>query len=154
MDPAAILGGMREGIKHSATDHAAVKAEIGYQAYNASPNELLKPGSSQTVVLNQGHLRIPLQLAASGLRHNAISDCANTNMQTTYERIQAYKPPAYVSPYGESQSISSTTNKANLQSMREFKTPRLPLNGDPPPWLCCFAQREVPEWNRHQEASH
>ncbi|KAG4433838.1 hypothetical protein IFR05_010686 [Cadophora sp. M221] len=152
MDPAAILGGMREGInKHSTHDQGGINPETGYQAYKAPSNELLKLRSFQTVKLNRDHLRIPPQLAASGLRHNVISDGANTNMQTTYERIQAYKPPPYVSPYGGGQSNSSTTNQVNLQSMREFKAPRLPLNGAPPPWLCCFAKREVPEWNRHKE---
>ncbi|CZT02236.1 uncharacterized protein RAG0_09485 [Rhynchosporium agropyri] len=94
-----------------------------------------------------------LQWSNAGLRQKVDSDAGgpNINIQTTIQKIQAYKPPEYVSPYGEPRKVISETSKTRTSVVRT-RPPGRSSQGIPP-WRCCFAQRGIPEWDRHVDIS-
>ncbi|KAL2067010.1 hypothetical protein VTL71DRAFT_1434 [Oculimacula yallundae] len=115
-----------------------------------SANDHAKWDPSQTVAGSSDFHHYLPQPSSSSLRHNVTFGGANVNMPTTYEKIQAYKPPAYVSPYENTQRPIPETKKIKTSSLSEPIAPRLPSKGAPP-WKCCFSQTRIPEWNRHDE---
>lgn len=153
MRPARILGGVPESIERSTTHDSAMEedddAKLSHQSVELSTDA---PDHSSNFILGRSHDTSPP--SDFGLRHDIRSGGANVNMPDAYARIQAYKPPAYVSPYGQSATskIAATANKSVDLSTKVDKPRRLLLREDPP-WLCCFAQKRIPEWRRHAEVS-
>lgn len=152
MGPATNPTGMREGADNTSNHHAPMRFEAGEEA-TMSSNDYLYQGFNPAIENNPDRYREEPQPSGSGLRHNAAPDGTSVNMTTTYQIIQAYRPPAYVSPYGAPQSSRSETTEVNIQSIRQSNAPRLPSKGDPP-WICCFAQKKIPEWKRHKAVSN
>ncbi|PVH78309.1 hypothetical protein DL98DRAFT_656201 [Cadophora sp. DSE1049] len=151
MRPATISGGVREGIECSTTHDSAMEDNDGQKSSNGS-RDLPTDVPSQSTSFNPSRSHDPPQPSSFGLRHDLLPGGANVNMPDTYARIQAYKPPAYVSPYGpatKAKPAAASDKSSDLPTV--VSKPRRLSSRDDPPWLCCFAQKRVPEWSRHPE---
>ena len=154
MRPATIQGGVPESIESSTTHDSAMEEEDDDAKVSRQSVELLTNASDQSSNFIPGRSHDTSPPSNFGLRHDIRSSGANVNMPDAFARIQAYKPPAYVSPYGQStpSKTAAAANKSIDLSTKVNKPRRLSLREDPP-WLCCFAQKRIPEWRRHAEVS-
>ncbi|KAH7403666.1 hypothetical protein BKA64DRAFT_707146 [Cadophora sp. MPI-SDFR-AT-0126] len=150
MRPATIPGGVRERTEYSTTHDSAME-DNGDQKSPKQSSALLtdEPSPGSNFITDQSH--DSPQPYNFGLRHNLISSGANVNMPDAYARIQAYKPPTYVSPYGPSTNVKSAAANNGSDLSTGASKPRRLSSRDNPPWLCCFAQKRIPEWSRHPE---
>ncbi|KAK0104818.1 hypothetical protein ONS95_005086 [Cadophora gregata] len=152
MRPATNQGGVREDIECSPTHESAMEDNDDQDSSNHLSEVTTNVPSQSSNSNDVDRVRDPAQPPSSGLRHDPPSVGANVNMPDTYARIKAYKPPAYVSPYVKSTDAPAPAADKTSALSTQVSRPRiLSAHQNDLPWLCCFAQRRIPEWRRHLE---